>query len=449
MPRDVPREVPRDVPHDVPHEISHPGARSLDAMQFRRAGGFGLIGPLAWRNLWRNRLRTWLSVSGIAFAVMLILAARSMQMSGATAMLDNATRMLTGHVQIQNAAYADDPALRNLIPDATTIARAVAKVGNVTAVTQRAVTFALVSVGDRSYGGEVMGVDPDAERAMSSLPDMLIEGRYLDRPTDAIVGSVMARNLGAKVGDELVVLGSMLDGGVAAMSLSIAGIIDTGTPDLDRMLIQVRLTTMQEAFGLGDGAHMVVARVTDFMKVGFIVPRIESAIAPRGANLVVSPWQRLLPELAQATQLKRVSSSIMFALIALLVTFSVFNSFMMTVFERTREIGMLLAIGMRPSGIIGVLQLEAAWIALIGASIGVLVGGAAITWFGHVGFALGYIDTQMLRRYHLPDRIYPDLEVATLILAPVLMLCATQLAALIPSLRIRGLAPVEALRVAA
>jgi len=429
-------------------ELTAAGIVATPSMPLGRAGPF-LIAAISWRNLWRNRLRTGLSAGGIAFAVMLILAARSAQVSGMATMLDNATRMVTGHVQIQNSAYRDDPALRNVISDATAVAHALAQVPDVTAVAQRAVTFALVSVGDRSYGAQVMGVDPDREREISSLPDMLIEGHYLEQPTDAVVGSLMARNLGAKLGDEVVILGSMLDGGVAAMSLRIAGIVDTGTEDLDRALIQVQLGALQDAFGLGDRVHMVIARVDDFTQVGSVVPGIESAMAPFGSNLTTLSWQRLLPELTQSVELKAVSSAVMFGLIVLLVTFSVFNSFMMTVFERTREFGMLLAIGMRPNGIIGVLQLEAVWLAAFGASIGIAVGGALIALLGHVGIPLGEMAGGMLRRYHLSDRIYPELDVGTLILAPLLMLCATQLAALIPALRIRTLAPVDALRAAA
>jgi ABC-type lipoprotein release transport system permease subunit len=194
---------------------------------------------------------------------------------------------------------------------------------------------------------------------------------------------------------------------------------------------------------------MVIARVDDFTQVGSVVPGIESAMAPFGSNLTTLSWQRLLPELTQSVELKAVSSAVMFGLIVLLVTFSVFNSFMMTVFERTREFGMLLAIGMRPNGIIGVLQLEAVWLAVFGASIGIAVGGALIALLGHVGIPLGEMAGGMLRRYHLSDRIYPELDVGTLILAPLLMLSATQLAALIPALRIRTLAPVDALRAAA
>ena len=136
-----------------------------------RSGGLGLSGALAWRNLWRNRLRTTLTAGGIAFAVTLIVAAYSLQGGAMDAMADHATQLLSGHLQIQHPAYAEDPSLRNLVPDATAVARALKGVPGVTAVAQRAVGFALVSVGERSYGAQVMGVDPQQE------PIGLVAGR--------------------------------------------------------------------------------------------------------------------------------------------------------------------------------------------------------------------------------------------------------------------------------
>jgi putative ABC transport system permease protein len=435
----------------VPREIvtSSAGASLLAAVPRGRAGGIGLSGALAWRNLWRNRLRTALTSGGVAFAVMLIVAAYSLQGGAMDAMADNATRLLSGHLQILSPAYADDPSLRNLVPDATAITRALKGVPGVTAVAPRAVAFALASVGERSYGAQVMGIDPQAEPSVSSLADLVVEGRYIEGPDDALVGAVIARNLGIGVGDEFVLLGSRLDGSVAALSLRVAGIVESGSAELDRALVQVQLAAFQDEFGLGDQVHMVVARVADFERVETLLPAIDAAIAPLRVDSVALPWRQLMPEVAQTMQLTRASSLVMLSLVAVLVTFSIFNSFMMTVFERTREFGMLLAIGMRPAGIIGVLQIEAAWLALLGAGVGLVLGGALMTAVEHVGIPLGQMAGDLARRFHMPDRIYPSLDTGALLLAPLLMLGATQFAALIPALRIRALVPVDALRVGA
>ncbi len=414
-----------------------------------RAAGIGLNVAIAWRNLWRNRLRTALTVGGIAFAVLLIVAAYSLQGGAMDAMADNATRLLSGHLQIQNAAFAEDPSMRKVVPDAAATARTLRGVPGVTAVAERAMAFALVSVGDLSYGAQVMGIDPEREPSVSSLADRVVEGRYIEEPDDALMGSVMAQNLGIGVNDEFIVLGSRLDGSVAALSLRVSGIVDSGSAELDRALVQVQLAAFQDEFGLGDQVHVVVARVNDFERVDALLPRVEAAVAPLGTGVVALPWQRLMPEVAQTMQLKRASSLVMLSLIALLVTFSVFNSFMMTVFERTREFGMLLAIGMRPAGIIGVLQIEACWLALLGVCVGLALGVGVVSAIQHVGIPLGQMAGEIAQRYQLPDRIYPSLNVGALVLAPLLMLIATQIAALIPALRIRKLAPVDALRVGA
>jgi putative ABC transport system permease protein len=434
----------------VPRELSNAGSAALLPTASRgRAGGIGLAGALAWRNLWRNRMRTSLTAGGIAFAVLLIVAAYSFQGGAMGAMADNATRLLSGHVQIQNPAYADDPSLRNLVPDATAVARALAGVPGVTAVAQRAVGFVLVSVGERSFGAQIIGVDPQTEPLVSTLPSGIVEGRYIESPSEAVVGAAMAHNLGIKIGDPIVVLGTKLDGSVAALSLDVVGIIESGSVELDRTLVQMQLNAFQEEFGLGDQVHMVVARVTDFENVTAMLPAIERAIAALGTHSVALPWQQLMPEVSQTIELKHAGSLVMLALIAVLVTFSIFNSFMMTVFERTREFGMLLAIGMRPAGIIGVLQIEAAWLALLGAAIGLALAGALMTLTHHIGIPIGEVAGALARRIHIPDRIYPAVNVGSMLLAPLLMLGATQLAALFPALRIRTLVPIEALRVRA
>ena len=250
---------------------------ALPISHTQRDGGLGLSGAIAWRNLWRNRLRTTLTAGGIAFAVTLIVAAYSLQGGAMDAMADHATQLFTGHLQIQNPAYADDPSLRNLVPDATAVARALKSVPGVTAVAQRAVGFALVSVGERSYGAQVTGIDPQAEPAVSSLADLVVKGRYIVGPGDALLGSVIARNLGVDVGDELVVLGSRLDGSVAALSLHVSGIVESGSAELDRVLVQIQLAAFQDEFGLGDQVHMVVARVSDFEHVDATLPAVDAA----------------------------------------------------------------------------------------------------------------------------------------------------------------------------
>ncbi len=399
-----------------------------------------LIGAIAWRNLWRNRRRTWLTSGGIAFAIFLMVVARSLQVGVFDTMTDNTTAMLTGHAQLQHPEFMDDPALRHTVTDASAVARAIAERFGVRAVAERGVAFALVSVGEKSFGAQVIGVDPPAEQSLSSLPGAVREGRYLESGDDVVVGAALARNLGASVGDELVILGSTRDGGIAAFAGTIAGIVVTGVADVDRSVLQITLTAFQEAFELGDEAHMIVVRMNALGEVPSLIAR------PAGNGLIWRPWQDLLPEVEQMIQIKQQGSFIMFGIVALLIMFSVFNTFAMVVYERVREFGMLMALGMKPLRVLGMLELEAVWLTLFGVGIGGALAVALVVVLAAVGIPLGADIGAVFASLNLPDRVYPSLSLSTLLGGAIAMLLIVPLAGLLAALRVLRLSPVTALR---
>lgn len=399
-----------------------------------------LIGSIAWRNLWRNRRRTWLTSGGIAFAIFLMVVARSLQVGVFDTMTDNTTAMLTGHAQLQHPEFMDDPALRHTVIDASAVARAIADRSGVRAVAERGVAFALVSVGEKSFGAQIMGVDPRAERELSSLPGAIREGHYLESSDDVVVGAALARNLGANVGDELVVLGSTRDGGIAAFAGAIAGIVETGVAEVDRSVLQIPLPSFQEAFELGDEAHMIVVRMHGLSDVPDLVA------PPAGNALVWRTWQELLPEVEQMIEIKQQGSFIMFAIVTLLIMFSVFNTFAMVVYERVREFGMLMALGMKPLRVLGMLELEAVWLTLFGVAIGGVLAVVLVALLTAVGIPLGADIGAVFASLNLPDRMYPSLSIPTLIGGAIAMLLIVPLAGLLATLRVLRLSPVAALR---
>ncbi len=401
-----------------------------------------LVAAIAWRNLWRNRRRTWLTSGGIAFAVFLMVAARSMQVGAFEAMTDNTTAMLTGHAQIQHPAYLDDPALRHTISNASAIAREIMQRPGVIAAAERAVAFVLVSVGEKSFGAQVMGVEPRAERVLSSIPDSIAQGRYLENRDDVVIGAALARNLGATLGDEVVLLGSTRDGGIAAMAGTLTGIVETGVTAVDRSILQVPLTVFQEAFELGDEAHMIVVRMRH-------LGAVDDLVAQPAEGGTWRAWQALLPEVEQMRAMKEQGSFIMFAIVALLITFSVFNTFAMVVYERVREFGMLMALGMRPARILGMLELESLWLALFGVAMGAALSVIVVMSLASVGIPLPAEAADVMQSLNMPDRIYPTLSVSTLIGGSALMLVVVPMAGLIATLRTLRLSPVTALRSAA
>ncbi|TDJ39290.1 MAG: ABC transporter permease [Gammaproteobacteria bacterium] len=411
----------------------------------RRSAFTPITVALAWRNLWRSRRRTWLTAGGVGFSIFIMVFAWSMQVGTFSLMIDNATSLISGHLQIQHRSFADDPGLRNTVRDASSLLAELELHPEIEAVALRAQAFALVSGDERTFGAQVMGVDPIRERRLSSLPDRIVSGRYLATGREAIIGATLAVNLAVGVGDEVVVLGSGKDGGIAAMAIEIVGVFDSGIIDLDRSLLQVELRAFQEAFDLTDEGHVLALRLTDFERTDALKVALQQRL---GEGLSVRSWSELMPELEQMVGLKQAGTEIFFVLLALLVTFSVFNTFAMTVFERSREFGMLLAVGMRPGQIMLQLQLEAALMCLLGVALGVGMSVLVVSLMARTGIPLGDVG-ELLRQYHMPDRLYPSLAHGVLVAAPVLMFVSIQLAAAIPTLRVRHMQPATELRAAA
>lgn len=402
----------------------------------------GTAGPIAWRNLWRNRRRTLLSAGAIAFSVALLLFAMSMQGGTYATMIDNATHLLHGHLQLQRAGYLDDPRIEDAIGNAAARVAAVRNVAGVEAATARIAAFALVSGDDRSYGAQLLGVDPAGERAISRLPTMVAEGRYIESGAEAYAGRTLARNLGVSVGDQIVVLGTATDGGVAALAVTLVGTFDSGIAELDRQLLEIPLPAVAEAFAMHDAVHAIVVRAESVALAPSVAQALRKDLSEGEAVL---EWQTLIPELAQAITLDRALGEVFFGILAAVVTIGVLNSFLMTVFERTREFGMLMAIGMRSRAITALLQMEALLLAGLGCAIGVVAGVPLVLWVSHVGIPVGDTSAAM-QAFHLADRLHPALSGSAIVRPVLLLMVCTQLAALLPALRVRRLQPVEALR---
>ena len=176
---------------------------------------------LAGATSWRNKRRTWLTAGGIAFAIVLVVFSMAMQFGSYEGMTENATSLLTGHLQIQNPAYVDNQRIEYTIAEATALRRQIELTPGVVAVAPRVEAFALASVGERSSGVQILGVDVAAEQRTVRFFKFVKQGRPIQAADDAVLGLALARNLGLGVGDELVLLGAAKEGGIAALALKV------------------------------------------------------------------------------------------------------------------------------------------------------------------------------------------------------------------------------------
>jgi putative ABC transport system permease protein len=403
-----------------------------------------MLVALAWRNLWRQPVRTGLSLASIAFAAAVLVFMLSFQLGVYDTMKGNVLRIFDGLAQIQPPGYAEDPEVRKVIAaPQRLIAQAVA-LPQVTAAAPRGMSYVIFANGELSFGAEVVGVDPLQEPRVATLAATIRRGRYLQAPdSDAVVlGATLARNLKVDVGDRVTLLGSAADGSIAADSLRVVGVFSTGMRDIDRQIAQMPLTRFQATFALPDSANVIVLAGAGLQAMEQAAPALRGLARAEGLSFV--DWGRLEPALKQAITLDFSSGLLWYASLVLVVVIIILNTLWMSVMERTREFGMLLAVGMRSALIGRMLWMELVLLALIGNGIGIVLGGAVTLWLQHRGIGVHALQS-LFAQWGLPGRIYPSLSLTSAVAAPLVIVVCVAVAGLFPYRRVRRLEPIAAL----
>lgn len=401
---------------------------------------------MAWRNLWRNPRRTLLTVAAIAFACLLLVFMLSFQFGSYETMINTAVKVQTGHLHVEAKEYQDKQDMRLVIKNPKAVAKVIEAAPGIEAFTARANAFALISSKERTYGALVVGIDPETEAKVSTLKKIIRQGEYL-KPGDAegaLVGRLLARNLQVKVGDELTVLGQGRDGSIAAMVLKVRGIYASGIDEFDRSSIQMGLKSFQDNFSMQGTVHQMVAICYHLDDVAGAKAYIVSHLPPQtNPSLTVLDWKQLMPGLLQGIEMDLVSGIIFYLILIVVVTFSILNTFVMSILERTHEFGVLLAIGAKPGRLSKLVIMESLAMTLLGVISGMIMG-ALITWYFQVnGVELGA--ENILSQFGIAGRLYPRLSWLSLCVGPGVVMVMTLLAALYPTRRIWRLKPVEAI----
>lgn len=400
----------------------------------------------AWRNIWRNPRRTILTILAISFGAALLVFSIGLQLGQYDLMIANNVRVFQGLLQIQRGGYLDDARMRTSIPRVIARAQDIRDKTKIDDVAARAHGFALVSSDTRTYGSMIVGVEPEYEPKVSIIPGLVKEGRYFtgNEARELVLGRSLAKNMQVTIGDEVTLLGSGRDGSVAAVVLEVVGIFNSGSADLDRSLVEIPLLTFQDVFGMEDHGHAIVLYHKDVSRVEALQRQL-SAIVGNTDNLVVLRWDEIQPGLKEAIELDYASGWFMYAVLVAIITFSIMNTFLMSVMERTREFGIMLALGYRPWNIGKLVMLEALMLTLIALAFGTSIGVMVNLYYYYNGLTFSGME-EIAQLYNMPASITPQISFKAIVIGPLFILAFTLLAALYPAMRIRRLHPVDAMR---
>lgn len=405
---------------------------------------------MAWRNIGRNPRRSLLTILAVAFASTLLIFMLSWQFGSYDTMINASVRINTGHLQVQAEGYREKDSVRRVVPEPQRIARILERTPGVAAYTFRANAFSLISSEKRTYGALVIGIDPEKEARVSTLETLVRRGLYLSpQDTDqALVGRLLAKNLKVDLGDELVLLGQGRDGSISATVVRVKGIFSSGQDELDRNSVRIPIRTFQDVYAMDGSVHEVVVLCRSLDEVAAVRKKVSAIIEKdKEDGLVVLDWMELMPGLIEAIQMDLVSGFIFYIILIVVVAFSILNTFLMAIFERTREFGVLMAVGATPSRISRLILLESLSMTVLGILIGILAG-SLITWYFQVHGIVISGATEIMRQFGLPERMFPKLSLLSISIGAGIVLFITLLTALYPALKVRRLQPVKAMTAA-
>jgi len=401
---------------------------------------------LALRNLGRNRRRTLLTLSAMVVSSALLILALGVFSGMLQDMLSSTTEQYHGHLVVSRDGYQEDRDMfANFSADAVAPER-LRKIAGVVATSPRLRSFGLVSHRQSSYPAELLGIDPQLEQQVTTLQQHLVAGKYLPQPAGdaALIGAGLAKKLGVAPGDELVFLTQAADGSIGNDLLHISGIFRTGDTGHDNSLLLVGLPWLQRVTALPGTLHEIAVRIAEPLQA----ESLRSLLQPQLAEgLRVYDWGELLPEMREAIASFDVSRLIVVMILYLATALGILNTFFMAVMERTREFGILMALGMRPWSIRLLVLLECLLLGLLALVCGVTLG-VLLTWYMQVrGIDLSdWITPVTYAGGTILPRLHAVFEAYNLLVPAALLLVICLAAGFLPANRAAKLQPVEALR---
>ena len=396
---------------------------------------------MAFRNLGRNRRRTFFSSLALGMALALLLLMASVIEDEMGTAIESAIRLQSGHLQVRARTYNESKTSlkwEDLIENPDQIAAQIAALPPVKFATPRLFASGFVSVGNESAGVRVYGIDPLSE-ANAPYRDGLVSGEFItpDDREGLVIGWALADKLGLSAGDQVNLSVNTSNGEVDEQLFTIRGIYTTRTPGFDTFTVFLPLAKAQAITQAENHASTIFVMLKDTAQTDVVVQALQ------GSKYEVLTWLKMNELIVQTEDLAS-SFMIFFYLIVLSISATVIiNTLIMSVFERTREIGILSAIGMKGGRIMAIFLAESSLIAVGGIILGLILGGLMVAYMSKYGI---YIGNMGVTGYLLSDTIYAKLTIKNTVNLSILALIVTLLAGLYPSFLASRMEPVEALR---
>jgi ABC-type lipoprotein release transport system permease subunit len=405
-------------------------------------GNSKIVFRLAWRNLWRNHRRTLIMLAAIVVGVWAMIFMTALMRGMVDDMVKDGVSVLPGHVQIHHPAFRDDPTITNVItPPDGRLLEALSR-PEVVAWATRVRVPAVISSERDTRGVTLVGIEPERERPISFVAEDVTEGRFLESRDDRglVVGRKLVEKLETGLGKRVVIMSQDQENEIADRGFRIVGIFDSKLAQYEEGYVFGGEGAIQDLLGIGDQISEVAILGKDYRNVGGLHRMVADAAGP---GVEVLPWSELDSYLGSMLAVMDGFVVVWIVVVFLALSFGLVNTLVMAVFERVREIGLMLALGMTPRNILSQIVAESILLLVIGLAIGNLAAWATIEPLK------GGIDVSIvgegMEYFGAASMLYPALYLKDVILANVIVIILGFLASLSPAWRASRYDPVRAI----
>ena len=412
----------------------------------------GLETRLAWRNVWRNPRRTALSVAATVFAVFLVVVMVGMASGMHEKMLEDAARLASGHVAISGNGYRNKMTLEQFVPWDGRVQRAIEETPAVRAWAPRISSFALISFDDQSQGGMILGVDPERERGVTTFAAKIDAGRFIGANPEpglreVVLGGKLAERLGVGLGDEVLLYGIAYSLETAYELFTLVGTMALPDPRLERSLAMIHIDRARDFFVYEDRITEVAILADSAADSDALVATLTRSLAQsKDLDLELQTYAEMMPELVQLILLDDVGMYVTIVILIVVVGFGILNTILMAILERTRELGVVLALGLRPAALFRMIYLESMILAGVGLVIGLSLSLPLLAALHRVEIPIGGEIVEGAKLFGMEPVMMFTLHASNPLGSTLTIFVVAALAALYPAIKASRAKPIDALR---
>ena len=399
---------------------------------------------MAWRNIWRNKMRSIIIMMSVAlglFAGIAILALYKGMMHSRVRTLIDAE---AGHFQLHHVHFKNDYESKFVMAQGDSLLQQIRSLPGVKLAAKRSITQGMLATATGSAGVQINGVVPEDEYMASQLQAKIIEGDVFDssRKNEIMIGKKLAKKMKLKAGSKLVLTFTDSSGAIVSSAFRVKAIYESNNAPLDERNVFILIHTLNELLGIGNNFHEIVVLLHNDEDV----PLLQQQLQQQFSNYQIESWKELSPESELMVKTVDVYSYIIMVIIMFALAFGIVNTMLMAILERTKEIGMMVALGTGKASMFVLVLSETIFLTLAGTPFGLLASWLITGYYSKHVLDLGGMGREMMSSFGYSTLIYPSFPTDKIVGVILIVFCTALLSCLFPAVKALKLKPVEALR---